>query len=530
MTKTHTASKLKFLLLTMMSIFILTGYINAQEIDQKAEVKKELSFDEKVDEIFKPIGDKSDEIVFFQVPIPGLTDEDGNAVKIPFVLALLGISAVILTLVFGFVNLRGLGKSIRTIKGKYSSPDDPGEITHFQALSAALSATVGLGNIAGVAIAISIGGPGATFRMIVCGLLGMTTKFCECTLGVRYREIDENGKVYGGGMYYLSKGFAELGAAKFGKVLAVFFAIACVLGSFGAGNMFQGNQAFEQMVFISGGENSWFVGKGWLFGLILAALVGMVIIGGIKSIGKVTSKLVPFMCGIYVLCALYIILAHFADIPQAFSSIIDGAFSSDAAFGGFIGVLIQGMKRAAFSNEAGFGSAPIAHSAVKTSKPASEGYVALLEPFIDTVVVCTMTALVIIITGAHIPDGAGWTQAIGITSGAFGSVLSWFPYVLFAAVLLFAFSTMISWSYYGQTAWAFLFGRSKNAEICYKAIFCLFIVIGASVNLASVLKFSDAMVFAMCFPNFIGIYFLLPKIKEEVKIYDEHMAKIDKKQ
>lgn len=521
------ASKLTTSLLILMSFFIFTGDLVAQEDGTEVKTEEVKGFDEKVDDFFKPISEVSNNIVFFQVPIPGVTDSSGESVKMPFVLALLGISAVFLTLAFGFVNIRGLGKSVRTIRGKYSSSDDPGEITHFQALCAALSATVGLGNIAGVAIAISIGGPGATFWMIVCGFLGMTTKFCECTLGTKYRDIDENGKVHGGGMYYLSKGFAELGAAKFGKILAVIFAIACVLGSFGAGNMFQGNQAFEQMIAITGGESSWFQNKGWLFGLVLAVLVGLVIIGGIKSIGKVTSKLVPFMCGVYVLCALYILFAHFGQIPNAFASILSGAFSSDAAFGGFIGVLIQGMKRAAFSNEAGFGSAPIAHSAVKTSKPASEGYVALLEPFVDTVVVCTMTALVIIITGSNIPDGAGWSQAIGVTSVAFGSVLSWFPYVLFVAVLLFAFSTMISWSYYGQTAWAYLFGRGKKAEMFYKTIFCLVVIIGASVNLGSVISFSDAMVFAMCFPNFIGIYFLLPKVKEEVKIYDEHMYKID---
>lgn len=529
MTQKSIALKLKFSLLTILSLLMLTGQISAQEQEQDSDTPKEMTFDEKLDAWFTPIGDFADETVFYPMSIPGISGADGNPVKIPIVLALLGVSALILTIVFGFLNVRGLGKSIRTIKGKYSSPDDPGEITHFQALSAALSATVGLGNIAGVAIAISLGGPGATFWMIVVGLLGMTTKFCECTLGVKYREIDANGKVHGGGMYYLSKGFAELGAAGFGKVLAVLFAIFCVFGSFGAGNMFQGNQAFEQMVFISGGEDSWFVGKGWVFGLGLAVLVGLVIIGGIKSIGKVTSKLVPFMCGIYVICALYIILSRAGDIPAAFSAIINGAFSSEAAFGGFIGVLIQGMKRAAFSNEAGFGSAPIAHAAVKTRKPASEGYVALLEPFIDTVVVCTMTALVIIISGTAIDPGAGWSQAISVTSGSFESVISWFPYVLFAAVVLFAFSTMISWSYYGQTAWAYLFGRSKQAEVIYKAIFCGFIVIGASVNLGSVLKFSDAMVFAMCFPNFIGIYFLLPKVKEEVRIYDEHMAEIDNK-
>ncbi len=518
-------TKLKYILLSLLSITLFSGQLHAQESAPEAP-KVEKSFDETVNEVFLPVGEWADKIVFYSVPVPGAVNDKGETVKIPIVLILLAFSALFLTIVFKFVNIRGIGTSIRTIKGRYSKSDDPGEITHFQALSAALSATVGLGNIAGVAIAITIGGPGATFWMIVCGLLGMTTKFCECTLGVKYREIDENGKVYGGGMYYLSKGFAELGAAGFGKVIAVIFAVFCVFGSFGAGNMFQGNQAFEQMLYISGGEDSWFVGKGWLFGLGLAVLVGLVIIGGIKSIGKVTAILVPFMCGTYVLCALYIILSHVGDIPGAFSSILNGAFTSDAALGGIIGVMIQGMKRAAFSNEAGFGSAPIAHAAVKTRNPASEGYVALLEPFIDTVVVCTMTALVIIITGAQ-TVGSGTAQAITVTSGAFGSVLSWFPYVLFAAVVLFAFSTMISWSYYGQTAWAYLFGRSKMVELLYKAIFCGVIVIGASVNLGSVVLFSDAMVFAMCFPNFIGLYFLLPKVKEEVRIYDEHMKDVD---
>lgn len=497
----------------IIGLFAMTGSLSAEE------VKEADGFQDKIASGFQKVADFSDETIFWAIPGTG----------VPLVLALLAVTALFLTCYFGFVNFRGFGKSIRTVKGKYSSKDDPGEITHFQALSAALSATVGLGNIAGVAIAISIGGAGATFWMIVCGLLGMTTKFCECTLGTRYREIDENGKVYGGGMYYLSKGFAELGAAGFGKVLAVLFAIACIFGSFGAGNMFQGNQAFEQVRVITGGEDSYMKDLGWVFGAVLAVLVGMVIIGGIKSIGKVTSKLVPFMCGIYVLCALYILGAYASDIPDAFGAIFAGAFSMEAGMGGLIGVLVQGVKRAAFSNEAGFGSAPIAHSAVKTRKPASEGYVALLEPFIDTVVVCTMTALVIIITGSSVAEGGSWGDAIGVTSQAFGSVLTWFPYVLFAAVLLFAFSTMISWSYYGQTAWAYLFGRSKEAEVVYKLIFCGFIVLGTSVELASVLKFSDAMVFAMVFPNLIGIYFLLPKVKEEVKAYDEHMAEIDAK-
>ena len=477
--------------------------------------------DQAIDNFFAPISKYSNEVVFFKIP----------GTELPFVLALLVGSALFLTCRFGFINVRGLKLALRTVKGRYSSKDDPGEITHFQALSAALSATVGLGNIAGVAIAISVGGPGATFWMILCGVFGMTTKFCECTLGTKYRTIDENGKVYGGPMYYLSKGFAEKGWIKLGKVLAVVFSVACVLASFGGGNMFQGNQACQQLVEITGGSSSFFADKGWLFGVILAVAVGFVILGGIVGIAKVTSKLVPFMCGIYVICALYILATHFSHIPGAFGQIFEGAFSMEAGLGALIGVMIQGVKRAAFSNEAGFGSAPIAHSAVKTSKPASEGYVALLEPFMDTVVVCTMTALVIVITGEYVPEEAqgDWGKAIGVTSQAFGSVISWFPYVLFTAVLLFAFSTMISWSYYGQQAWAYLFGRSKKMEVTYKLIFCAMVVLGASAKLGNVMNFSDAGLFAMCFPNFIGIYFLLPKVTEELKSFHKHVDDIDGK-
>lgn len=464
----------------------------------------------------KSFGQVAEEIVFFKIP---WTD-------IPFVLVLLVFSALFLTVYFGFVNVRGLGVAFRTVRGKYSKPSDPGEITHFQALSSALSATVGLGNIAGVAIAITAGGPGAVFWMILCGILGMTTKFCECTLGTRYREIDAGGKVHGGAMFYLQKGFAELGWSKFGKTLAVIFAGACVMASLGAGNMFQGNQVFEQVLVVTGGEESFFFGRGWILGLIIAAFVAAVILGGIQSIGKVTSKLVPLMCGIYLAAATYILVVHSDRIGWAFATIFSEAFSMKAGFGGMLGVMIQGLTRAAFSNEAGFGSAPIAHSAVKTSKPASEGYVALLEPFVDTVIVCTMTSLVIIITGAKTESG-DWAQAIGVTSGAFGSVISWFPYVLFAAVLLFAFSTMISWCYYGEQAWGYLFGKTRRNAFIYKMIFTGFVVVGCSIKLGDVLQFSDAMLFLMCFPNFIGIYFLLPKIREEVKIFNAHVAEID---
>lgn len=490
--------------------FILSSFAFAEEI-------KEKTIDQKIDAALKDIAGTAESIVFYTIPGTGA----------PFVLWLLVITAIVMTFVFGFVNITGLKTAVNTIRGKYGSKNDPGEISHFQALTAALSATVGLGNIAGVAIAISIGGAGATFWMILCGLFGMTTKFCECTLGVKYREIDENGHTRGGGMYYLSKGLKELGLAPFGKFLAIFFAVACIGGSLGAGNMFQGNQAYAQMVNISGGEGSFFADKGWLFGLILAVAVGLIIIGGIKGIARVTAAIVPFMCGIYMLAALYIIITHLGDIPAAFGSILSEAFTPTAAAGGFIGAVIQGVKRAAFSNEAGLGSAPIAHSAVKTKRPASEGYVALLEPFIDTVVVCTMTALVIIITGKYVPAGSSWTEAIVVTSNAFGSVIPWFPYVLFAAVVLFAFSTMISWSYYGEQAWIYLVGDKKPAVMAYKLVFCIVVVIGCAANFSNVIAITDALIFAMVFPNMIGLYFLLPKIKEEVKNYKAHVKSID---
>ena len=378
-----------------------------------------------------------------------------------------------------FINVRGFKHAIGLVKGDYDDPNDKGEVSHFQALTTALSATVGLGNIAGVAIAISVGGPGATFWMIVAGLLGMSTKFVECTLGVKYRKLDENGKFSGGPMYYLRDGLAKYNMARFGKFLAILFAILCVGGSFGGGiNMFQANQAYAQLA----GQFPALCRNGPMFGLILAILVGTVIIGGIKSIANVTEKIVPFMALLYVGTALIIILMNITEVGSVFALIIKGAFAPDAALGGVIGVLIQGFRRAAFSNEAGIGSASIAHSAAKTNEPVSEGIVALLEPFIDTVVICTMTALVIIFTGMYNVPGLEGAQ---MTSNAFGSVFSWFPYLLVIAIFLFALSTMISWSYYGLKAWEFLFGKNKVSEYVYKIIFLLFIIVGSSVKLSS---------------------------------------------
>jgi len=472
----------------------------------------EMGIDEKINLAVKPFADAVAGAVFSSFPVGG--------VQIPFVLVWLIVAATIFTFYFKFINLRAFKHGFELVRGDYHDPKAAGEVTHFQALATALSGTVGLGNIAGVAVAVSLGGPGATFWMILAGFLGMSSKFTECTLGVKYRNELPDGSVSGGPMYYLTKGMAEKGAnfAKLGKVLAVMFAIFCVGGSFGGGNMFQANQSFSQLVNVTGGDTSWLADKGWLFGLIIAALVGLVIMGGIKGIARVTSKIVPFMAVVYVLAGLAIILMNFTLVPSAFGAIIDGAFTAEGISGGVIGVLFQGFKRAAFSNEAGVGSAAIAHSAVRTNRPVTEGFVALYEPFVDTIVVCTITALVIIITGTWDPS-VDPSAGVQLTSKAFGSAFSWFPYVLTIAVLLFAFSTMISWSYYGLKSWTFLFGENKITDATYKILFLFFVVVGSSMQLGSVIDFSDAMIFAMAFPNLLGCYFLLPVVKKELNEY-----------
>ncbi len=477
-----------------------------------SSVFAEIGIDEKINLAVKPFADAVAGAVFSSFPVSG--------VQIPFVLVWLIVAATIFTFYFKFINLRAFKHGFELVRGDYHDPEAPGEVTHFQALATALSGTVGLGNIAGVAIAVSLGGPGATFWMILAGFLGMSSKFTECTLGVKYRNENPDGTVSGGPMYYLTKGLAEKGPglAKLGKVLAVMFAVFCVGGAFGGGNMFQANQSFAQLVHVTGGESSWLADKGWLFGLVVAGLVGLVIIGGIKGIARVTSKIVPFMAVIYVSAGLIIILMHFSEIPAAFGAILTGAFTPAGVSGGVIGVLFQGFKRAAFSNEAGVGSAAIAHSAVQTKRPVTEGFVALYEPFVDTIVVCTITALVIIITGTWDPS-VDPSAGVQLTSTAFESTISWFPWVLTVAVVLFAFSTMISWSYYGLKAWAFLFGNSKAADAVFKLLFLFFVVVGSSMQLGSVIDFSDAMIFAMAFPNLLGCYFLLPVVKKELNEY-----------
>ena len=496
-------------------IFVLSSFFSFSQ---------EKGLDQKIDEAFAPISDFFSNVVFFQV------------LGYPFVILLLVGSAAFFTLYFGFPNIKYFSTAINVVRGKYddldndeSSDSKDGEVSHFQALATAVSGTVGNGNIAGVALAIALGGPGATFWMIICGLIGMSTKFVECTLGVQYRDVDENGVVYGGPMYYLSRGLKEKGFENLGKITAVIFAICCIGGSFGGGNAAQSNQATVVVKQLLGLEST---SAGAIIGVVMAILVGIIIIGGIKRIASVTEKVVPFMAVLYLFACMYILLMNFTLIDDAISLIITEAFDPTAmGVGGVIGVLMVGFKRAAFSNEAGAGSASIAHSAVKTKYAASEGLVALLEPFIDTVVICTMTALVIVIfnfggyfeyggdgLGTVMIDGVPYEGA-GITSQAFAEYIPFSDIFLTVAVVLFAISTMISWSYYGLQSWKYLFGRGNLADITYKLLFCTFIVIGAAASMNSIWAFSDAMIFAMVFPNMVGLFFLFPVVKKELEKY-----------
>ncbi len=557
----YTYIKMKKLLPFLFSLFV-PFLVSAQQ------APPEIGIDEQINQAFLPVSTFFSNLIFFEV------------FGIPFVLILLVFSATFFTIYFGFPNIRYFWRALMTVRGKYEDIEkhgakvlygedgiaqgtdmnkvsdfdahveslndelaidgdivdtirdesSAGEVSHFQALATAVSGTVGNGNIAGVALAIALGGPGATFWMIVCGFLGMSTKFVECTLGVQYRDVGPDGTVYGGPMFYLSKGLKEKGFTVLGKVTAVLFAIFCIGGSFGGGNAAQSNQA---TIVLKDLFNLQSTAAGFWIGVVLAILVGIIIIGGIKRIAAVTEKVVPFMAILYVGACLYIILSNFGLIDDAISLIISEAFNPTAiGVGSIIGVLLVGFKRAAFSNEAGAGSASIAHSAVRTKYSASEGLVALLEPFIDTVVICTMTALVIIIfnfggffeygdvtgTGVAIIDGVSY-EGSGITAQAFHEFIPYSNIFLTLAVFLFAVSTMISWSYYGLQSWKYLFGRGKTMDLVYKFLFCVFIIIGAAANMRSIWDFSDAMIFAMIFPNMIGLFFLFPVVKKQLRRY-----------
>lgn len=436
--------------------------------------------------------------------------------KLPMIVFWLVAGALFFTFRYRFPNVRAFGHAIKVTRGDFDDPDDPGEVSHFQALASALSATVGLGNIAGVAVAVGAGGPGAVFWMVVAAFFGMCSKFSECTLGQAYREVDAKGHVSGGPMRYLHKGLEEMGYGTFGRVLAIMFALMCIGGSLGGGNMFQANQSYAQVsrvlpLFDSGGGAV-------AYGVILAVLVAIVIIGGIKRIGVVAGYIVPAMCLVYIIAGFIVIFANISEVGPAFGKIIGEAFSPKAVGGGFIGVLMVGFQRAAFSNEAGVGSASIAHSAAATDEPVREGIVALLEPFIDTIIVCTMTGLVVVITGAYSTEGL---EGVEMTSTAFDTVIPGFKYVLSLAVFLFAFSTMISWSYYGERCWTYLFGTGSS--LVYKLMFLVFVVLGAVLKLGSVIDFSDLMVLGMAFPNIFGMYFLSGKVK---RLFDDYWKRL----
>jgi alanine or glycine:cation symporter, AGCS family len=538
-------------LIKSLSIFLLLFCFNtlcaqSENAPSSTETPVPMGLDERINQAFTPFANAIENIVLYSFPIAGT--------QIPLIVIILSLGGLFFSFYFGFPSIRKFGLALKVVQGKYDAiemagtpevhpevnfntvdGDNPdtirdehhhGEVSHFQALATAVSGTVGLGNIAGVTIAISLGGPGATFWMIVSGILGMTLKFVECTLGVQYRDVNKDGVVFGGPMYYLSKGLKEKGYAGLGKFLAVFFAVLCIGGSFGGGNAAQSNQAAAQIASMFGMTGG---SSGFIIGIGIAVLVGITIIGGIKRIATVTEKVVPFMAVIYILACLIVIGTHISFLGTAISQIFTQAFNPQAGLGGLIGVLVIGFRRAAFSNEAGAGSASIAHSAVRTKYSASEGLVALLEPFIDTVVICTMTALVIIIfngngafqygSQAVMINGVSY-QGATLTSLAFGETISWFPKVLTIAIFLFAVSTMISWSYYGLQAWMYLFGKSKAMELTYKVLFLIFIVIGASANMSAVWGFSDAMILAMVFPNMIGLIFLYPVVKKQLARFE----------
>ncbi|HID76494.1 MAG TPA: alanine:cation symporter family protein [Planctomycetaceae bacterium] len=460
----------------------------------------------------------------FACPVCG--EEVATGVSVPLVVLWLFGGAIFFTLRMGFINIRGFWHAICVTKGDYDDPEHEGEVSHFQALASALSATVGLGNIAGVAIAISWGGPGAIFWLIVAGLLGMSTKFAECTLGQIYRKVDPDGTVSGGPMHYLRDGLATLKLKPLGVVLATLFAVVCMGGSFGGGCVFQVGQALEALrAELLQHDVAFLDEHPWVFGMVMAVLVGIVIIGGIRRIAATAEKIVPLMCGLYVVACLYILVANYRELPAALVAIVEGAFSLQSVYGGCLGVMVMGIRRAAFSNEAGLGSASIAHAAAKTDEPVSEGIVALLEPFIDTVVVCTMTGLVIVVTGVYDPEGpfAEFVESgkgAPLTAEAFRSAMSWFPWVLTVAICLFAYSTLISWSYYGERCWSHLFGR--RTSLVYRLIFLGFVFLGSIITARNIIDFSDLMILSMAFPNILGVALLSGQIRRRLDDYWHH--------
>ena len=478
-----------------------------------------MSIDTQINDFFEPIARFSESIIFYSIPLIG-----GHNIKL--ILIWLASVAIFFSFYLGFINLRYFCHAVRLLFGKGMKKSEDGEISQFQALMASLSGTVGLGNISGVAIAISTGGPGAVFWMTVMAVFGMSSKFAEVMLGVKYRihpDPDHPHKVSGGPMYFLKEGFSRKGLPAVGSFMAGLFAMFCIIGTIGGGNMYQANQAYEQALVATGGEQSFLVNYGWAFGLAMAILVGMVILGGLKSIANVASKLVPGMAGIYLFAGLAVILMNVTEVPSAIYTIFHSALSFEAGLGGFLGGLLVGIQRAAFSNEAGLGSASIVQSTTNTDGPVGTGMVAMLGPFIDTILICNITALVIVITGVY--TQADGIAGVALTSMAFESAIPMFKYVLTGAVMLFAYSTMISWYYCGATTFRYLFGEHDKTENIFKVFFCLCIVVGASAKLGNLIGFADAAIISMAIPNILGLYLFAPEIKRDVKEYIQHLKK-----
>ena len=489
------------------------------EVNDSAESSNVVSWDEQVNESLSGFAKAFSDIIFYKVEVAGI--------EITLVIVWLVIAAVFFTLYFKFINLTGMWHGVQLALGKDNDADAPGEITHFQALCTALSGTVGIGNIGAIAFAIAIGGPGALFWLIVAGFLGMTTKFAECTLGVKYRQSNADGTFSGGPMYYLNRGLADRGFPALGKFLGGFYAVGLVFGCLGAGNMFQSNQAYSQFVVVTGGSDSYFADRGWLFGIVLAFVLGMVIIGGIKSIAKVTAKLVPLMAVLYCSCAVVVLLMNAQYIPGAIAWVFRESMGTEQVSGGMVGIMMIGFQRALFSNEAGLGTASIAHAAVKTRYPVTEGLVATVGPFLDTIVICTLTSLCIITSmlavddfiGTVSSDGSNLAVGIDLTSAAFERNIPWSPYLIAVAGVLFALSTMISWSYYGTRAWCYLVGEGKIRILVFNAIFCCFSALGCMLKLGAVIDISDALIWLIAVPNIIGLYILCSDLKSDLRDY-----------
>ncbi|MGE6710266.1 alanine/glycine:cation symporter family protein [Hyphomonas sp. NPDC076881] len=470
-----------------------------------------VSLDARINDLVQPLTTALSSFIFFSVDVGGAS--------VPLIVVWLMAGSLFFTVYLRFINLRGFLHAVKLVWPKRSHSQAEGEVSHFQALSVALSGTVGIGNIAGVAVTLSLGGPGATFWLIIAGLISMTTKFVECTLGVKYREIDDKGVVSGGPMYYLQRGLARRGMPRIGRVLGIFFAASIVVGCLGIGNMFQSNQAAAQIYTLSGGAGGALEGRNWITGCVLALIVGLVIVGGMRRIARIADKIVPLMIVAYVTGALAIVLMNITRLPWAISTIATQAFSPEGVAGGVVGVMILGFQRAVFSNEAGLGSASIAHSAVRTSEPLTEGFVALLEPFIDTVLICTLTGLVLVLVLDQETIMGGGLAGIELTSLAFETAIHGSSYPLSAVAFLFAFSTMIAWAYYGQRGWIYLFGRGAIKLQAFNLVFCLFIIVGATIKLGAVLDFADAIIYVMALPNILGLYMMASEVRHDLNDY-----------